>query len=276
MKDRHAETRQWFSVRRAGPVDWGTFDADGVVILEQRRHQRKLRRGAHAGNAFRIALRAAGKDLPQAAIEQRLASIASEGVPNYFGEQRFGRDGGNLDLCRRLFAGRRLSRAKRSIALSAARALLFNAILAQRVENGSWNRILQGELANLDGSASVFAVDEVNDELVRRCTEKDIHPSGTLWGDASPRAGGIVAALEKAAVAPHLELADGLIAARMQPASRSLRLLVRDLRWQLKDDALWLEFSLAKGGYATAVLCEIAICQLPAVAAPSPPKRVAK
>jgi len=258
LKDRHAITRQWFSVRRLGSVDWTEFSAEGVQILEQQRHRRKLRRGAHSSNTFKIALRAANISQHADEINERLAVIAYAGIPNYFGEQRFGRGGSNIDLCQSMFAGRRLSRAKRSIALSAARSLIFNSILDKRVTQGSWNQILPGELANLDGSASVFAVESVDDELVRRCEEQDIHPSGSLWGDGSPKSTGQVAALEEDAAAEYPKITAGLIAARMEPASRSLRLRVTDLEWQIEKDAVWLEFKLAKGGYATVVLREIA------------------
>ena len=258
LKDRHAITRQWFSVRRLGAVDWTEFSEDGVEILEVQRHRRKLRRGAHSSNAFKIALRSENLDACASAIDERLTVIARDGVPNYFGEQRFGRGGSNIDLCKSVFAGRRLSRAKRSIALSAARSLIFNTVLEQRVVQGSWNKILPGELANLDGSGSVFAVEDVDDELIRRCDEQDIHPSGSLWGDGSPRCTGEVAALESAAAEAYSDIAAGLVAARMEPASRALRLRVSELRWQIDQDALWLEFELAKGGYATAVLREIA------------------
>ena len=258
MKDRHAITHQWFSVRRSGEIDWAAFASDGIDVLEQRQHQRKLRRGAHAGNAFRIALRSTTVGSCEKEIERRLTEIAATGVPNYFGEQRFGRDGRNIELCRRLFAGRRLSRAKRSIALSAARSLIFNAILSERVAANSWNQILPGELANLDGSASVFAVPDVSAELVRRCAEFDIHPSASLWGRGSPGSAGEVAALELRVADVHRELTQGLCAADMKAANRALRLPVQNLEWRFESDVLWLEFELAKGGYATAVLREIA------------------
>ena len=258
LKDRHAITRQWFSVRRLGSVDWDEFSEEGVEILEQQRHRRKLRRGAHSSNAFKIALRSENLAACADKINERLTIIEKDGVPNYFGEQRFGRGGSNIDLCKSMFAGRRLSRSKRSIALSAARSLIFNTILEQRITQGSWNKILPGELANLDGSGSVFAVEDVDDELSRRCDEQDIHPSGSLWGDGSPRSTGEVATLEAAAAEAYSELTAGLIAARMDPASRSLRLRVSELSWRIDQDALWLEFELAKGGYATAVLREIA------------------
>ena len=258
MKDRHALTRQWFSVCQRNAVRWDEFAAEGVRILSCERHSRKLRRGAHTANAFRIALRAEDLQAHAGELDDRLAQIAAQGVPNYYGEQRFGRGGGNLDLCRSMFAGRKLPRAKRSIALSTARSLLFNAILDSRVRSGSWNTILPGELANLDGSGSVFAVDTVTAELAARCAAFDIHPSGTLWGDGSPASAGEVAALETAVVAQHADIADALVATRMRSASRALRLRVSALQWQFAPEVLWLEFSLPSGGFATAVLREIA------------------
>jgi tRNA pseudouridine13 synthase len=263
MKDRHAITEQWFSVRRAGETDWNAFDVDGIDILDRRRHHRKLRRGAHSGNAFRIAVRAENLLAHRLPIEQRLAAIAAEGVPNYFGEQRFGRDGNNLNLCNRLFAGQRMQKSKRSIALSTARSLIFNAILARRVDAGTWNTLLPGEMVNLDGSASVFVAPDVTAELRGRCVEQDIHPTGTLWGDGAPRGTGDVALLEAAVAEQYRGYAEGLVAARVQPASRALRLLVHELHWEFADDALWLAFDLAKGGFATAVLREIVALQEP-------------
>ena len=260
LKDRHAITRQWFSVRRPGRdgTDWQTYAAEGVQILEQARHRRKLKRGAHKGNSFCIVLRGDGIHLHQHAIVRRLEQIKTGGVPNYFGEQRFGRDGSNMRLVHDLFGGRRLPRPKRSIALSAARSFLFNEILAARVEQGSWNVILAGELANLDGSASVFAVDVVTDDLISRCLENDIHPSGTLWGDNAPLGKGAVAELELTVTGAYANLTNGLQAARVDASSRALRLPVRDLRWDLGNDALQLEFFLDRGGFATTVLRELA------------------
>lgn len=260
MKDRHAITRQWFSVRRPGAAGphWNAFEAIGVTILEQHRHRRKLRRGTHKSNSFRIALRADGVGDPESGIVARLSQIRVNGVPNYFGEQRFGRGGSNLDLCRSLFSGRRLSRNKRSLALSTARSMVFNDIVDARVRSGTWNTILPGEIANLDGSGSVFVVAEVDAEIERRCAEMDIHPTATLWGDGAPPGAGAVADIENQVAAAHPDLCAGLINARVEASSRPLRLPVQDLQWAIEADTVWLEFSLGRGGYATAVLREIA------------------
>ncbi|MDH3351056.1 MAG: tRNA pseudouridine(13) synthase TruD [Gammaproteobacteria bacterium] len=263
LKDRQAITRQWFSVRRpsVAGTDWASFDAEGVRILEQRLHRRKLKRGAHRGNAFRIALRSAGAAMQGEATAKRLGDIEAHGVPNYFGEQRFGRAGANIDLGRSLFGGRRLTRAKRSIALSAVRSFLFNEILDARVRDGSWEQILPGELANLDGSGSVFAVDQLTADIESRCADFDIHATASLWGRKAPCATGDVAMLENTVTAHYPELCAGLIDARVDASSRALRLRPQDLKWQIEDDALWLEFRLPKGSFATAVLREIAAVQ---------------
>ena len=259
LKDRHAVTTQWFSLRRGHVVDWTAFDATGVKIVERQVHRRKLRRGAHRGNSFRIALRAADIATHRDAIDARLAAIRRCGVPNYFGPQRFGRNGANLKLAQELFLGARTSRHRRSIALSAARSLLFNEILDARVRAGNWNRLLPGERANLDGSGSVFAVSDVDDELRRRANTLDIHPSATLWGCGAPFSTATAARLETEVVANFRALAEGLQDAGVGADSRALRLRVQDLAWEIDGDRLWLEFFLRRGGFATAVIREIAM-----------------
>jgi len=233
LKDRHAVTRQWFSVRRPSGegIAWNAFEAEGVRILDQRLHRRKLRRGAHRGNAFRIALRADDVAQYVVPVAKRLARIEAEGVPNYFGEQRFGHDGGNVELGRAVVAGRRMSRNKRSIGISALRSLKFNESLDVRVRDGTWNRILSGDVANLDGTRSVFTFDDLTPELEQRCTDMDIHPSGSLPG------------IEEIGV---------------EASHRPLRVRVSDLKWAFEGDALWLEFRLPKGAFATTVLREVA------------------
>ncbi|MDH3758147.1 MAG: tRNA pseudouridine(13) synthase TruD [Gammaproteobacteria bacterium] len=258
MKDRHAVTRQWFSVPGRGAADWASFAADGAVILGIHRHQRKLRRGAHKSNAFRIALRTPDAGGMRQTVDERLASIAARGLPNYFGPQRFGRDGANLDLARRLFAGARLKRDKRSIAISAARSFLFNQILSARVADGSWERILPGEVVNLDGSGSVFRADAVDESLERRVADMDIHPTATLWGLRSEISPGVIESLERRVAEAHSDLSVGLEQLGVKAAHRPLRLRVSDLSWDVEDDALWLDFTLPAGGFATAVLREIA------------------
>jgi tRNA pseudouridine13 synthase len=257
LKDRHAITRQWFSVRRPGGsgTDWSPFDQSGVRILDSGRNRRKLKRGANRGNRFRIAVR--GKNADSDAIAARLDKIRTHGVPNYFGAQRFGRDGGNLQLARDLFSGNRMRRDKRSIALSAARAFLFNEILHSRVSGGTWNNAVPGEALNLDGSGSIFVADEIDDELKRRIAELDVHPTGAMWGKGELCAGKQAAIVDRRVADGHTELSGGLERAGVAMARRALRLVVKDLDWEIDDAGLWLEFGLGRGCYATAVLREL-------------------
>ena len=250
LKDRHAITRQWFSVRRPprARVDWEAFRIDGVRVLRHAAHSRKLKRGSHRANRFRIVLR----DLedPDGTLVDRLKRLSDNGFPNYFGEQRFGRGGRNLERAEALFSGHRLAREPRSMAISAARSLLFNAVLSRRVADGTWSRLIEGELANLDGTGSVFAIAEPDAELRKRAAELDIHPTGPLWGRTGTKATLRVRELELAVAATYLEECAA-------PARRALRERARCLDWEQTSATLSLEFELGRGSFATALLREL-------------------
>ena len=250
LKDRHAVTRQWFSVPRWNAPEWTGLDVDGVEVLDVQRHQKKLRRGAHRANTFRIVLRSDGLEAHADALHERVALIRERGVPNYFGEQRFGRDGGNLQLADDWAAAvgadpvrDRFPRHKRSIAISTIRSFLFNEALSQRVADATWNTLLPGDIANLDGTASIFEVESLDEELTRRCREFDIHPAGILAGEESGLGPGAwQVALSKA---------------RVEEGTRSFRLPVPDLECTLDSDAATVSFTLGRGAFATSVLREI-------------------
>ena len=259
MKDRHALTRQAFSVQLAGKPDpdWSAFPHAQVNVLAATRHSRKLKRGALRGNRFVLVLREAQGDRALAA--QVLQQIAARGVPNYFGEQRFGREGGNLAQARAMFAGRRVDRDKRSLLLSAARSQIFNEVLAARVERGNWDAALDGEIWSLAGSRSWFGPEPFGDALAARLASGDIHPSGPLWGQGEPPSQGKAGALEREVAAANADLVAGLAAARMDQERRPLRLLPKELKWRWLDDAaLELSFELPAGAYATVVVRDLA------------------
>ncbi len=259
LKDRHAITRQAFTVQLAGKPDpdWSAFPHDNVKVLAATRHGRKLKRGALRGNRFVLTLREVQGERGRA--EQALAAIAARGVPNYFGEQRFGREGGNLDQARAMFAGRRVDRDKRGFLLSAARSQIFNSVLAARVERGTWDAPLDGEIWSLAGSRSWFGPEPYSDLLAERLARGDIHPSGPLWGQGEPPAAGDAGALEREIAAAHADLAQGIAAARMDQERRPLRLLPKDLRWRWPaEDVLEMSFELPAGAYATVVAREVA------------------
>lgn len=273
MKDRVAVTRQWLSL--AWPIAQPLpqlADIDGVTVLSMQRHDRKLKRGAHRANRFTLRLRDLTAD--RQTIEPDLVRIRDIGVPNYFGAQRFGRDGRNLALSRALFSGKRLSRNRRGFALSAARSLLFNAVLDARVRAGTWNRLTDGEAVMLDGSHSLFAHNETQQtdaELAERLAAFDIHPSGPLPGrEADDIVCSSALALECDVLAAYSNLVAGLDAAGVDAARRALRLPVPDLAWQFDDaDSLVLSFSLPPGAFATSVLRELVCTHEPVGSADS-------
>lgn len=257
LKDRHAVTTQWFSVYLGNKPepDWTQLESDAVQILIATRHERKFRRGTLKGNRFKLCIRDLKGDA--ADIERRLRTIAAEGVPNYFGEQRFGYD--NLDKATAMFE-RRIKikdRNKRSLYLSAARSAIFNHVLSKRVAAASWNRALNGDVMMLDGSHSVFPLDQVDDKIMRRIKGHDIHPTGPLWGRGELCGSGEVKELEQLCAADYALFCEGLERAGMKQERRALRLSVRELGWQLAGDTLELGFFLPPGSYATAVLREL-------------------
>lgn len=258
LKDRHALARQWFSLHRPGaPVcDWAAFHADGVRILQATRNRRKLRRGTHRSNRFRILLRQASGQSPDLAA--RLETIRTQGVPNYFGEQRFGLNLSNLRNVERLMSGARLSRGRRALALSAARAWLFNHVLERRVIDGTWQRLLPGDCANLDGSGSVFGVTGADTALVARASQLDVHPTGPLWGCGDSLAKAGVASLEREIADNLAGFARGLEDQRVDASRRALRLRVENFAWESSSAGLELRFTLVRGAFATAVLREVA------------------
>lgn len=261
LKDRHAVTVQRFSVhlpRRVAPEVAALEAREGLRVLAAAWHSRKLPRGALAGNRFVLLLREAEGD--RDAVEARLRTIAARGVPNYFGEQRFGREGDNVANALAMFAGRRVARAQRTHLLSAARSQLFNRVLAARVEAGRWDAPLDGETWMLDGSRSVFGPVPFDATLAQRLAAFDIHPTAPLWGRGELRSTGDARALELEALADaeSLALRAGLEAAGLKQERRATRLQPRELAWTWPAaGTLELRFVLPPGAYATTVLAEL-------------------
>ena len=260
MKDRHAVTRQRFSVhlpKRTAP-DTATLQSEGLDVLSSAWHNRKLPRGALAGNRFVLVLREVAGD--RVAIESRLRQIAARGLPNWFGEQRFGRGGDNVESALSMFAGRRVRHDQRSILLSAARSELFNRVLAARVRDASWDAGLEGEVWIRPGTRSEFGPEPWNDALAVRLARFDIHPSGPLWGAGELRSTLQSAIVERSALdgGDALALRKGLEDAGLKQERRALRLVAEGLTWTWPEETtLSLAFSLPPGCYATALLQEL-------------------
>ena len=291
LKDRQALTTQWFSLRLPkkqkpdsdfAPVD--IKEHETVKIIAEHWHNKKLNRGTHNANQFVITLRDIefAKDQTlgdKSSVEQHLQTISKTGVPNYFGPQRFGFGGNNIREALNLFArplkstssakkkNKRKSavREQNSMELSAARSLIFNQILAARVQDGSWNTGLNGDVFNLNGSGSIFASEHMDETLQARLASGDIHPTAVMWGTGNNKVAGEAAELEKTVVqqdALLAALATGLEQREVKAQRRALRLPVEDLSWRWADEqdgeqTLVLSFTLTTGSFATSVLASV-------------------
>lgn len=237
-KDRHAVTTQWFSVYLPKGIEpaWDDISSDSIKLLSASRHQQKLRRGDHQQNHFIICLRDVSTTNREA-LEQKIAKVFSLGVPNYFGEQRFGRNGNNLHEAQAILVdGKRYrDKQKRGLMLSAARSFLFNQVLAARVTAGNWAQCLDGEVGAF--------------------------PSGPLWGRGRPLVTGELAAFEQQVLEPWQEWCNGMEHAGLSQERRALQLIPGNGSFYWKENSLYLSFSLDAGEFATAVLHELLVLQ---------------
>jgi len=260
LKDRHALAIQWFSVHLGARPEprWRELADEGIEVLESHRHRRKLKRGRLAGNRFQIRVR----DLTGngGEVAARLASISAQGVPNYFGPQRFGRHEGNLHRADALFRGAagRASRHQRGLWLSAARSQIYNEVLAARVRRGDWCLPLPGERLQLRGSRSHFLAADIDERIRERVASGDVLPTGPLVGGGEPLTTGAADQLEQEVIAGFDHWTTGLADAGLEHERRPLRLDADDLDWQQPSaDELLLCFTLPAGSYATVLLREL-------------------
>ena len=258
LKDRHAITTQWFSVWLPGKEDpdWQQMEVETIEILQVQRHARKLKRGVLSGNSFEILIREWQGN--KAKLEQQLQQLKQHGFPNYFGEQRFGRQGQNVNKALALFDGEKVKREQRSIYLSAARSFLFNQLLAKRITLGSWNQGISGDIFIFDKSNSYFKTEQLDDSVLARIKQSEIHPTGMMFGKGESEVTLEALALEQTIINENQALAKGLIQLDLSAARRALRVMVNDLQWEFKDDSqLLLKFSLPAGSYATSLVREL-------------------
>lgn len=265
LKDRNAVTRQYYSIQLPGKSDpdWTAWSGSGVTVINAIRSRRKIRRGRLKANRFILIVR--DLEVDQEKLQRCLINLRDHGAPNGFGEQRFG--GNNIARARALFAGqlrRKPSRHKRGFYLSASRSLLFNRVLVHRIADASWNRMLEGDVAQLDGSHSIFVPEPADPDVADRCADMDLHPTGPLAGLGESPVSGEVAALEQEILSQEADLVRGLEQFGLRHERRALRMAVRDLEWQQPEpDTLQLAFTLGQGSYATSVLRELIDYDIP-------------
>lgn len=255
LKDRHAITRQWFSVHLAGrDIDWQAFNSEHWNILNITRHQKKLRPGYLRGNHFQIVVRDLEGNLET--LNPRLEMIKQHGFSNYFGEQRFGFD--NLKRAYAWLSGelKIKKKSEKSLLLSSLRSALFNQLLARRIEQGSWNTPLEGDVMMLSGSHSVFSPTRIDEDIKQRLAERDIVLTAPLYGKGKNLAHSHALTMENDFFEQFPDVCQRLRQAGMTAGRRTISVIPAGLSWQLNSSArtLQLSFSLTAGSYATCLL----------------------
>jgi tRNA pseudouridine13 synthase len=266
LKDRKAITTQWFSIYLPkGDVPTSTWLAElpqGVKLLKETRHDRKLRRGTLKGNHFSIIIRNCVFDGAELAL--LVEQVRTQGMPNYFGKQRFGHDYRNIVMVKQWFQGdaRVKARNKRSIYLSAARSWIFNHILATRIEQGTWNKAIVGDVFMLQGSHSCF-VDDGDELIQQRIDTGNIHPTAALWGSGALNSHADMLKIEQSISSMEPILCKGLEEHGLKQERRAMRVAIADLAFDVLDEhTLRFEFSLPPGSYATVLLEQLGVLEI--------------
>lgn len=260
LKDRHAVTEQWFCVHLPGKEDpdLSQFALEGCEVIRAARHRKKMRIGTLKGNAFTLVLRQLS-DI--ADLEARLQQVAEQGVPNYFGEQRFGRGGNNLIQAAR-WANNEIrvkERPKRSFYLSASRSAMFNLIASQRLADNTQRQVMLGDALQLSGRGSWFVAKEDEfDTLQPRVNSNELLITAPLPGDGPLGTTDAAEAFEQGCLAECATLLSLIKRERVEPARRAVMLQPLDISWKRWDDVtLELKFWLPAGSFATSVVREL-------------------
>lgn len=253
LKDKHAKTRQWFSIpRRHEDTLCLLENLRGIRLLEASFHTHKLRTGHLKGNRFRILIRGAHDGEKARAI---LKTLEAKGIPNYYGPQRFGLEGKNpvkgYELVKK-GKGRGNPWLKRFL-IGSLQSLLFNDWVALRMERGLYDRVIPGDWAKKHATGGEFLVER--EEEAERALRLEISATGPLFGKKYPEAQGEARALEDEILARY-QLGREEFRAR-RGARRPIRIPLTGWTLEETPEGLWLSFFLPKGSYATSLLREV-------------------
>lgn len=260
LKDRNAVTEQWFCLQMPGKEtpDFSKWELEGCRVIATTRQKRKLRIGTLKGNQFELTIRdiSAPED-----VELRLRKIVGGGVPNYFGEQRFGRDGQNLIQAQR-WANQEITvreRHKRSFYLSAARSAMFNHIVSERIASQTENTVLLGDALQLTGRGSWFvATEEEFATLQPRVDSSELSITAALPGDGELGTQADALNFETKCLENYNAFIALMKSERVSPARRAAIVKPQNFHWQwLDSNTLKLNFFLSSGGFATSLVREI-------------------
>lgn len=260
LKDRYAVTTQWFCLHIPGKQlpDFNQFKLAGTQVLSVGRHKRKLRIGNLKGNLFTITIRHI--DQPQD-IEKRLTNVATRGIPNYFGHQRFGRDYHNIIQARR-WAAKEISvkqRNRRSFYLSAARSWIFNQIVSARIQAGLSDQVLAGDAIQLANRGSWFIVQPHELESVqKRLDDGSVFITAPLPGKGLDTTQFDALLWERQHTEKYSQLINLVISEGVEVGRRAIKVIPRHLQWEwLSEQTLKLTFWLNAGSFATSLLREL-------------------
>lgn len=257
-KDRHAITRQWYSLEGVDPERALDFELTDATVLEAHRHEHKIRTGHLRCNRFEIALR--GDDpLDVKAIKDRAGALIARGMPNRFGPQRFGRDGENAQRAREiLFSGKpQKDRRAARFLISALQSEVFNAVLDQRID--AIDGVLLGDVARVEESGGLFWVDDVvRDDA--RAKDFEISATGPIFGKKmrvpTEDAARLEAAVWEGFDLPPIEELKLPRGVRARGTRRPLRIRPEGLEVESLDEGTGLTIccSLPSGAYVTVLL----------------------
>lgn len=255
LKDRHGITRQWFSIYSPhSELDLSGLPQE-ILIVSQTRGKKKLKTVAVLGNEFK--LRIHFSRINREELESRLGVIQKDGFPNFFGQQRFGHKGKNVENLVALSKGKRCKPQQRGMYISAGRSYLFNIMLNERVRDNTWNHWIAGDVAVLNNTRSIFPVETVTDELKRRLDEFDVHPALPLYGLGEWPSDQAQRALEQHVYAQHPDIVKALEKLKVEIMPRASRALPEAMSWQIEASYVDICFTLGAGSYATTLLEQI-------------------
>jgi tRNA pseudouridine13 synthase len=263
MKDRNATTRQWLSLPGVEPSLAGAVEIDSLRVLEARRHRNKLRVGHLHGNRFEVVLHDVEPE-ECAALDAKLQQLASQGMPNRYGRQRFGAAGDNLQVGIAILRGVRHERdvRRRKLLLSAVQSAVFNRVLDLRAASGGLTRVRLGDVLQKTTSGGSFVCEDPEHDQVR-VDAGEVVPTAPLPGGRvmQPPTGTAARTLEDQALADlGLDPAELAQAGRALPGTR--RPVVTPVTLgqpALREGSdgpgtVRLFFSLPAGSYATILL----------------------
>jgi tRNA pseudouridine13 synthase len=260
LKDRHAVTRQWVSVPKEAEPRLKNLDGDGIRVLTVSRHVNKLKPGHLRGNRFRLLVRGADATKADAfaAVAERLRS---HGMPNYYGPQRFGRDGSTLDLGFRCLAGRQRRRVRPfqfKFALSAVQSLFFNDYLGRRLTDGLLRTVLPGDVMMKWPAGGIFVAEDVPAEQ-ERFDRRETVTAGPMFGGRMYPARGVAAEREARVLSDNGMTTEAFAGfGKLMSGTRRHNLVyLDDLTAEWEPDGLRLAFTLPSGCYATVLLREV-------------------